>query len=744
MATDWDVQIGDYKFHLARGMEDVYGPSYQQSFVRQQIQSQSTVAGARALQSRGDIAFMHQSDWAGGQAWWLPLISNEQMDNYHHSKGIDFWTRPGAAVPTPQPVEVTPSITLNDGTKLCDADGTVFMVADTTLVDGSAYDVVKWNPATDDVVTTVFHATVTADPFGMVYNKGDGYVYTVGSTYFGRFDPTAGSSEGNILNLWAGGQEGTSLLVHNDLTFVYNGDELRYISDPGGSPAWVEVFDDGMGYDWLAGKLSNSVGVINRRNVNLAISTPEGIFYVKNVDDGGLPTPWVYRVEKAVDGSWVGYPITVLPRGVVALDVNIHLGSLIISTVKDYEALVDNDSTVNLEVTYYHATGGNIGTLGSPLGYNETYGLYDTPLSILGSWGSELYIAGKYSVWVYDAVRGGIHQLGYLTDPTGATTVNDMPGSWALTTDSNDDIIHLIVVDGKLWKVKVPDVGNLDAGFFESNWFDFGVPFEDKTVYKMELYTDEMQEDVVWQAWLLAEDENKWRLIGQTGAGKYHTLPLATKMTSKMFRYRMSYGDVTPNLPSTAGSVSAGPTYNFTTTGDVSVGLASHSIGDMVLVQVVTTADGSVTMPAGWTLAGSETTGDKHYVYYKHMTEVEPTISVTLGAAEETLVKTVTISDWGTYEITPSTVRSESDVDLDVQTDLYTDAEIPAGYELWVFAGSSTSENDFVASTDSGGPLAEIYNLEDQNSDGTTGAIALFRVEEPDGSNQQFTLDAST
>lgn len=743
MATDFDVQLGDYKFHLQRGMEDVYGPSYSQAWVRQQLQTQQSLSGAPTLQSRGDLAFMYQTDWSEGQSWWLPLITGEEMASYHHAKGIDFWGRPGAAQPTPQPVEITPSIAINDGSQMIDVNGTVYIVADTKLINASYLDIVKWDSATNDVVTTTFHCGVAIDPFGLAYNKGDGYVYAVGKTYLGRFDPDTPSSGAYITNVPASVQEGGAILTHNDLTFVYNGDNLNYISDPGGTPTWVEVFDDGMGYDWLAGKLSQTVGVICRRNVNLAISTPEGIFYVKNIDDGGLPTPWVYRVEKAVDGSWVGYPITVLPRGLVALDINIHLGSLIISTVHDYEALIDNDSTVNLEVTYYHVTGGNIGTLGSPLGYNDTYGLYDTPVSILGSWGSELYIAGKYSLWVYDAVRGGIHQLGYLTDPTSGTTVDDVSASWVLTTNSTDDIIHIILVDGKLFTLNANPTTGLTSGFVESNWFDFGIPFEDKTVYKVDLYTDEMREDVVWQVWLLAEDENKWRLIGQTGAGKYHNLPLSTRMTSKMFRYRLSYGDVTPSLPSTAGTVAEGPTYNYSVASDVSVGLASHSVGDLVMVQVLTTASGSVTMPAGWTLAGSETTGDKHYVYYKAMTEVEPAITVTQGAAEETIYKSVAISDWGTYGITPSTVRSEADVDLDVQTDLYTDAEIPAGYELWVFAGSTTAENDFVPTADSGGPLATIYNEEDQHSGGTTGSIALFRVEDADGSNQQFTLDAS-
>ena len=743
MATDFDVQLGDFKFHLARGTEDVYGPSYDQSFVRQQLQSQRSLSGAPTMQSRSDIAFMYQTDWAGGQEWWLPLVTGDMPDSYHHAKGVDFWSRPGSAQPTPQPVKITPGITLNDGTKLCDANGTVFMVADTTLVNGSAYDVIKWDPATDDVVTTVFHATVTADPFGMVFNKGDGYVYTVGSLYFGRFDPDAGSSEGSILNLWATGKEGTSLLVHNDLTFVYNGDELRYISDPGGTPAWVEVFDDGMGYDWLADKLSNSTGIINRRNVNLAISTPEGIFYVKNIDDGGLPTPWVYRVEKAQDGTWVGYPITVLPRGTVALDVNIHLGSLIISTVHNYEALVDNNAAVNIPVTYYHVSGGNIGTLGSPLGYNDTYGLYDTPVSILGSWGSELYIGGKYSLWVYDAVRGGIHQLGYFTNPTAGTTVDDMPGGWALTTDSNDEPIHLIVVDGQLWTLASTPTTGLSSGFFESNWFDMGIPFEDKTIYKMELYTDEMQDDVVWQLWLLSEDEDKWRLIGQTGAGKYHEWDLTTRQTAKMFRYRLSYGDITPDLPSTAAVVTEGPAYNYDVAADVTVGLASHSIGDLVIVQVLTTSSGSVTMPAGWTLAGSETTGDKHYVYYKAMTEVEPAITVTQGAAQETIYKSVAVADWGTFGVVPETVRSEADTDNDVQSDQYTDAEIGVGYELWYFVGGSAATNVVADTADEGGPLAELYNDTDLNSTADAGTLALFRVEDADGSNQRATFDVS-
>ena len=741
MATDFDVQVGDYKFHLLRGMSDTYGPSYQLSHLRNQVQTQQALSGKPTLQSRGDIAFMDQTDWSEGSAWWLPLITGEDMASYHHAKGIDAWSRPGAIVPLPQPEKITPSIAPTDGTGLCNADGTIFVVANTKLINASYYDIIKWDSATEDLVTTTWHSNISADPYGMVYEPNNAIVVTLGSGRIGYFDPAVATTVNHMLT-GVNGKEGSALLVHNDLIFVYNGDTLRYVSDPTGTPAWVDVFDDGMGYDWLADSVGGTSGarIVSNRNINLALSTPEGIFYVKNIDDGGLPTPWVYRVEKAVDGTWVGYPITVLPRGTVALDINIHLGSLIISTVRDWEALKDNDVDDNLEVTYYHVTDGNIGTIGKPLGYNETYGLYDTPASILGSWGSELYLAGRYSLWVYDAVRGGIHQLGYFTDPTGGTTVGDLPSAWTLTTDSLDEIIHLVLIDGELWMVNTTPTTGLTTGFIESNWFDFGIPYEDKTVYKATLHTDEMQADVVWQFWILSEDETVWRLMGQTEAGKYHEIPFAIPQTAKMFRYRLSYGDVTPDLPDTSGSISTGSTYNFSTSGTQTVGLASHGIGDMVMVQVLTDNTNTVTMPSGWTLAGSDTTFDRHYVYYKYMTSVEPTIDVELSASAETFITSIAVADWGTEGVVPETVRNESAAALAVTTDVYTDAEIDSGYELWVFGGSVGGASAFSQTNVQGAALTEVYNREDQDSGGTAGVVAFMRNPSADGSNQEHTL----
>lgn len=96
MATDFDFQLDTLKFHLLR---DAPEPSYSQRWVRQEVQSQQPIAGAQFVQSRDDIVFMHQTDWAGGTTWWLPIISATEPNSFYHAWGCDTWSRPGAVQP---------------------------------------------------------------------------------------------------------------------------------------------------------------------------------------------------------------------------------------------------------------------------------------------------------------------------------------------------------------------------------------------------------------------------------------------------------------------------------------------------------------------------------------------------------------------------------------------------------------------------------------------------------------------
>jgi hypothetical protein len=222
--------------------------------------------------------------------------------------------------------------------------------------------------------------------------------------------------------------------------------------------------------------------------VRLAISTPEGIYYVKNTRQGGQPQAFVFRVDRDAAGNFIGNPIATLPSGSVALSIAYHLGSVVIAASPDWQLIQDND-TVEAEVGLYHITQGSLGALGSPLGGRDA--LDETPFALLGSQGSLLYIGGHKRLWIYDAVRGGLHTAWSWTTEIG----NGPYAAMANVLNSSGEGCMIFLGADRIARIKNQQYDNPDTvtsfGDDEthytltSNFFDCGLPMESKELTKV-------------------------------------------------------------------------------------------------------------------------------------------------------------------------------------------------------------------------------------------------------------------
>ena len=137
---------------------------------------------------------------------------------------------------------------------------------------------------------------------------------------------------------------GSNVMIASDgKVVIYTGANFYWLADAEAmDPAHrIESFDvDGLGRDFLT---SASHVAIGARESRLAVSGPSGLYYAKNVTQGGLPEVFIFRLNRLEDGTFRRIPIATIPRGNVATSIHWHMGSLLLMCSSDFDQLIPSD-----------------------------------------------------------------------------------------------------------------------------------------------------------------------------------------------------------------------------------------------------------------------------------------------------------------------------------------------------------------------------------------------------------------
>ncbi len=500
-ANRFDGLLGGNNFRIKRDADD----PYRRRLVRSILPFNQSEEHQGKFNTRQDIRTMHQTSWADGAQWNIPLISAASIDSYAVSEGMDVTSVPGDLAPYPDTAinesqkanlyHALASVSIGD-------DIYVVGVAATTnaTVRNLSVTAGTWSTFTNEFPITA------ARPVSMIWDQENDRLVALfpdgNVDYVDRDD----SGSGSIIDVGTL-YEGANLFIHFGRMMVYTGEKLVEITDPYGSPAVTTIHDDGTGPDFLE-QASTSAAQNDRllQDTRLAIATAEGVYYVKNVEQEGSPSAFIYRIDRTNSGIDIGTPVATLPPGVIALDIGWHLGSLLISTASDVGLVMDNDcsSSEYPRIDIYHYTNQSLGSVGSPLGGVDPD---EAPYRFCGSSGDVMYLGGQKRAWVYDGVRGGLHPIftHLVSGETGAVL-----GRAFDATLSGDQRVVFFDSEGNYKSVIKRDssqqIGPGETRWLESNYFDFNIPAEKKSVTHVTLMTDGMNANETWTVALATDD----------------------------------------------------------------------------------------------------------------------------------------------------------------------------------------------------------------------------------------------
>ena len=534
------------------------------TFVEGSVRRQAEFAylGEEDLKSRPDTREFLQTSWLGGSQWEKPVLSSRNDNTYYFSNDVSLTDR-GGAIQESEEWEESPDVLMSPSVKMVSWNGDVESFTDT--IDGAvtfAYNGVDWTwyYAAKDQVAWVASTDVETgfdgddDVFAMA--AGDTAIFAYMSDgQVAWWNPLAGTH-----GRFASGQQpwnGASIWVDNDYVWLYDSSRIYRYSHTGTGKE--TIVDDDWGYDRLAweGDFSMLAPCFPEWSMQRAISTSEGIFYVKNVNSGGSVDAYVYRVDKDASGSHILTPIGTLPEGAVAMEITHHLGSLLITTVPSFTAAASNNC--DLRVTIYHVTGKSIGAIGSPLGGTN---IDETPVWFLGSHNEQLRFGGRKRVWEYDARIGAFHNVhevqdvdwinhgGGFSESAGIRVGSKQAQLYSHCAQKFETITPLYIqeIEGN-WHTTAQD----DA-LLISNHFDFDLPMETKTIHEL-YYDSEFIRDGAEIQFQVSADGGAWTTVytitGGTSPETYRT-PI-TPISGFKFQYRINFGtapDITHAEPS--------------------------------------------------------------------------------------------------------------------------------------------------------------------------------------------------
>ena len=535
----WDAVINGVNYRLAR-KEGAYRKVSGRSLL--EVQQMLNQAGNQFTSSR-DLRTLFQTNWSGGAQWQKPLLSDQSIDTYFTSTGFDMVTEPGNIFPTPDAVEVSTTSQLADDSPMIQiAHDEVYYVT-----DQNPTELLKFNGTT---------FTQTTNDFGksgvpvrdLCYDAANSTVYALfndGDVHYLTLDTGGGA----VMTSGIGSYVGACIFMHFGRLMVYDGDALLEIEDPLGTPELVTIYNDQMGPDVLDAAISSASvdQPIQRRMCRLAVSSAEGVWIAKNVEQGGGVETFLTRIDRSNDGTDIGVPMATLSRGTAVLDLTYHLGSLVMSASSDLVAVYGNDvsSFGYPQIDMYHLTNDSLGTIGTP---NGGLAPDDAPYFFLGARKGNLYFAGTSSIWIYDAVRGGFHRR--LEEDYGAAAGGAFR-TIAFTMDSDGDPVEQYTHWGKDTVIQL-DTGDEGGGTgphtIESNYIDGNLPSELKSLVGITLMTDGIETGETWTVTIEADDGTFASAAAFTTVGAKTTYKaLVTPITGYRFRYKLAWtatGDI--------------------------------------------------------------------------------------------------------------------------------------------------------------------------------------------------------
>lgn len=536
--SKYDFTLDSIKYRIARGGDS---PGYRRSWRRQEfIDQQIRPANRLTFHSRPDRAIFYQTSWAGGSTWWKPLYDTDTLDTYFTSANMDAFSKPGTVLPLNK--ATTSSTVLLANSPMFAVKGVVYGIGNTQTEDATHYDIYKWTPASDDWVRETGYTSgqTSANILGVAYNPTDGYVYVMSDTHISRFNPTTSATNATWQALTSTPGD-TIMFSKTGIVTVWQGGKLQKMTTV---PALSDLDDDGMGTDLLADMAIPANEHLDKTNLRLAVSASNGMFYAKNTITQGLPVAELHRVDRNDAGSYINYPLTTLPEGVIVLYIAVHLGSVIMACTPDWRMVMANDRSTGEypRIDLYHFTqGGGLNVLGSP----EREAPDELPASILGSDGTYLFLGSNKRVWAYDAGRGGLHTHKDLADRT-----DGVYRSLAMELDSGGDQITMTKAGtaSQWWKTHTADpttVGSFDTDLttyvMESNYFDFGFPFEDKTILAVDIYTETLTANQQYAVYISVDDGAFAKVVSHSNATTSVTDLSASSYTGKRFRFKVVY-----------------------------------------------------------------------------------------------------------------------------------------------------------------------------------------------------------
>lgn len=501
-------------FQIYRNAERPFVKRWVRAETQQQLLNQ---AESPKQKSRPDTHATYQTSWAGGATWWKPILGVGEASTYFRSNHLDLWSEPGKVIPMNKVVDAA-NTNIHDNCVVAVGAGSLYAIGQTEDDTTGFFDPYVWTPASDAFVRdSGLHTGVDDDdnPLAMVYDPSDGYFYVItDDPEIVRFQPSGNAEDAAWITSGFSTYPGANIFLASQALLFYSGDKLYSITKSG--PSVTEVFDDGMGPEFLDDTSFAGTNPLIRPNIKLAVATPQGVYYVKNTRQGGQPEPWVFRVDKDVSGAYFGVPIATLPRGSVALSVQFHLGQLLITTSPDWRTVLANDTT-EAEVQVFFVGEGGQGALGSILGGRTEAD--ETPYAFLQAIGAHVYLAGQKRLWVYDSARGALHTAFEWDTELSDGAYQEM----AVVEDSDGDEAFIFLGKDRIARQKTDATLDLDTvtSFgddetyytLQSNIYDGGLPMEAKRLSLSEIMYD-----------VIDQDNQEWTLQGAADDGSFSDL----------------------------------------------------------------------------------------------------------------------------------------------------------------------------------------------------------------------------
>ena len=538
MRPDYTIEIDGVLYLVEPG-------TMREGSVRRQVEVNSLQE--TDFKSRPETREFLQNTWTGGSRWEKPVYSLQNLDSYYTANDISATDTPGSVMAGRNTTEADTPFSedsfLVQSYSLNSSRGAV-----KAYQNGSTtHRIAKWSSSSNNWTTTgqsnnaswgtaqrPMATTAYGDLVWVLWENG----------YLTEWDTTGTSVVETNLSLTP--KPGSSLWADETYVYVYDGDKHSRYDHTSSYAQDTTVFplNDGEGFNVF--EPADGGGIVAGHAITNAINTAEGIFYLKNIYIGGVNVCKVFRIDRDASGQYIISPYGTLPPGTVGIDMVYHLGSILISTVPNLA--VANTNTSHQQVTFYHITGNSIGSIGTPVARNAPS---ETPYACLLSDGDLLWIGGQDAIWVYDARVGAIHPIHAITGVSagafvGAAKVETTNGPATVFT-------HEDSTDGEGRNALVLDTTHyVSSGmnaYLESNYFDFDLPMEQKTVTEVfvDLTDFDGTSDLTVQ---LSADDAAFATVATFTADEVGRTSI-TPVTGTKFQYRLELGTENSHSPAT-------------------------------------------------------------------------------------------------------------------------------------------------------------------------------------------------